>query len=1631
MTSPISGGSEHVSRYRALGEFDSLIRAARDAKRALRELREEEAKLNAQSLRDDKKVTASKQERAKAEKSNVESIKKALDDLVKANAGIERTGERAATYFAIGFRRGVEKSLGNVTTHRAVEAGLRQLYDSFTKVGEQAGNKFQRGFNKSMADSSFKMTANGSFSGISFALTKKADDSGKESGERYNRAFTTKLKALNNLLSEIGLDQIDLDIDIEDARQEIAALEYELKQIANTTDDPKISVDTTLALKNLRAIQKLFKDEISEEIIKDSKRVQKELDKLDKLPSGKAFKFWALTALSDMARVFEEAEKGTSVFEKLRRSIAENRNSGNFFKSFVEGFNKISESTSNVLQRLSRVSGVIYKMPGLIAATVSALPALIAGVGAVAGGAGALASGLGAVVGVLAAGPGVIAAFAGAIGGLSGVVSNITDIMKSAKIAQEEEAMAKEKARLGTDKALTGLQKYQAQLKELNPATRKVTEAIVEFSRGWAMSQDRISDKFFKELVGSTDRLNKLLPITENFFGKSATALGKLADQGLKMITSGPWKRDFAIIADNNAKVIDNMGKAGFSLVNVFRNIAVAAGPFTGWLTTGIKNAAKEFENWSARARANGGIGDFLDETKESLESVWQIVKNLGSVVNSFFQSTVDEGQKYLVLLENITGEWADIAKAQEAANSPLRKWLENIRPLLSAMGALIGDLARGLGKLASDQKNINTMIDLLNVLRTEVLPPIFRILQQLSDSGIATVVAKALGSLLNALADFLESGATTALTVFITVLAKFAEILFGIASLPGISTVLGAVASGLAAIAAVAVVARFTGLFKLWEFFTWMTTNRGNLSGAFADAARGVAGLPTSGNVGTQQPIRNVPSTIGPIGAEALGGQARAIDRVGTSAGNAAGKVSLFSRAVSGITVAGGAARGAMSSLGAFLGGPWGIAIGAAVIGVGLLANSLTKQKQEAEDTRAAFLALKNAYGTINEGDVDQFSQLAETDTKLKDIIRSAQAYGLSLKDVSGALNNQQQSLSRVNAQLDTQIAIYKSQPRVFEDNTSAIGLQGRIQNDLIDNQIKMAEDYKRSINETAAAQAKNTSALNSGVGAARSYEERLAGMTEEQVATARYSGELTDNIRLLSNALDTMASATATNVDRSKALADIINYQNREMIDSIESVENFQSSLLDLTDAVTANGKSLSVKSREGLRNRDALQASAKATRDLFLADIASGKPMDESIKRHQARIKELQTEANRLGLNEKETRKLIKAYGDIPDDVQTLIKTDKKGFKQVFEELQQLQFIQYALKNGMDPDDAAASFRRSKAAAAGQYPQGSGSAGLTPRGDGPGFATGGPVWGAGTRTSDSIRAWLSNGEFVQPTDAVEHYGLPIMEALRRRELSKDIIAEALPDRSNTPSGFSQGGAAHGHNCVACESGGHKFASGGMTAPITVNPKNTKIDKDWAYNIGDLGGASGGGGWKWQMAVLRRRFPGLELWSGYRPGSTTLTGNRSYHASGRAVDVAPRRDVAQWIRSTYGARTKELITPWNELNLHNGRPHRYTGAVWNQHNFAGGNAHNHWAFNKGGMVDLMKMLNMNNLTAPSQPMNLPETPRTLSPAASSVVTNNTEAGTKFGDVIINNPLPERAGDSVRNSLYRTAFLI
>jgi hypothetical protein len=199
----------------------------------------------------------------------------------------------------------------------------------------------------------------------------------------------------------------------------------------------------------------------------------------------------------------------------------------------------------------------------------------------------------------------------------------------------------------------------------------------------------------------------------------------------------------------------------------------------------------------------------------------------------------------------------------------------------------------------------------------------------------------------------------------------------------------------------------------------------------------------------------------------------------------------------------------------------------------------------------------------------------------------------------------------------------------------------------------------------------------------------------------------------------------------------------------------------------------------------------------------------------------------------------------------------------------------------------------------------------------------ARGGSVHGPGTRISDSIDARLSNDEHVVSAAEVRGAG---------------------------------GHARLNEMRSAWRSGRPGFASGGAVidkVDRSIDNFTHRIVDRLAKRLDLLGGANVRG-WSAQWAALHAAFPGAQLFSSFRPGAITATGNQSYHALGRAIDVTPSMAIFNWIRQRYGKNIAELIySPAGGGQIKNGRPHFYgeptRGDHWD---------HVHWAMDAGGVA-------------------------------------------------------------------------
>ncbi len=237
-------------------------------------------------------------------------------------------------------------------------------------------------------------------------------------------------------------------------------------------------------------------------------------------------------------------------------------------------------------------------------------------------------------------------------------------------------------------------------------------------------------------------------------------------------------------------------------------------------------------------------------------------------------------------------------------------------------------------------------------------------------------------------------------------------------------------------------------------------------------------------------------------------------------------------------------------------------------------------------------------------------------------------------------------------------------------------------------------------------------------------------AGATTEQIAQA--FPQVTAALNASKTAFTGVGDAASSAKTDIKSLKDMIDGLRGTQMSADEATANLEDAIDRATAAAKENGKAIGESTPKARANSQALRDLATAALDGVDAWNQNGASATAIKGKMQEARDAFVATATKMGMTKTEAEKLATAYGLIPKKVATEV----------------------TAYNGPALAAADAVKRRWMATVAyiGAHPaKYAGLAGAATGGYIGGYAGGGPVWGAGSATSDSIPAYLSNGEFV----------------------------------------------------------------------------------------------------------------------------------------------------------------------------------------------------------------------------------------------------------------------------------------
>lgn len=504
---------------------------------------------------------------------------------------------------------------------------------------------------------------------------------------------------------------------------------------------------------------------------------------------------------------------------------------------------------------------------------------------------------------------------------------------------------------------------------------------------------------------------------------------------------------------------------------------------------------------------------------------------------------------------------------------------------------------------------------------------------------------------------------------------------------------------------------------------------------------------------------------------------------------------------------------KAAGSSLMGLMGGPWGVAIAGAAAALGFLASKSAEAKAKQEQMyntgkRIAEIMHDQADATRDKTRADVIAEAQSSG-----LLRSAKALGISLPLVTEALMGNEGAYKRVQAAIDGKRAAAEADDNANEGVVSGltdlfVGTEGAS---------AALDGFSGSMQK----------AVQGNADAAQGYKLQAEALGKVTEGTSKYAvvGSMavtsTDTMKAAVEGAGIEFDQAASEVDQMRNAIDAL---QRQATIATDTWEGYEASVDALSESIKVNKGSLDIHTEAGRANRDALEEVAAKSRDLMLADIESGAPADQALKRHNDRIDALRREATGTFGANSEANTLIDTYGRVPKSIETAI--TQKGAEAVQAAMDRLSAGQYLLANAMPATPAnvraVLQERRSR------------------------FAGGGRVGGSGGPRQDNIPAWLSPDEIVQSNAAGDYYGRDFLLALNDRKIPR----EQLPTQ--------------------------RFAGGGLARwPVNVDLSKTKVPDPSAAMIYP-GGASIKQMQQFALAQQGKRYQ----WGATGPGTWDCSG-------------------------------------------------------------------------------------------------------------------------------------------------------
>lgn len=388
------------------------------------------------------------------------------------------------------------------------------------------------------------------------------------------------------------------------------------------------------------------------------------------------------------------------------------------------------------------------------------------------------------------------------------------DAAEGVQKAIENLADAQEDAAGSAGSGAAASQEFADAMKKLTPEGRAFVKQL--------LSMQPLLDKLRATaergiLPGVTAALRSsvsLFPIFNKGVEETGKALGDTAKAGGELISSGPFRRDFATIFKENADLTRIFGRVTLNLADALRNLTISAIPLVRFLAQVTEGWSQTIRVQAEAGRESGRTAAFFEKTRITLVKLGQIFGNLIRGVVGFGRAAFDTGQSFLDTFVTASDKFANFTNSADGQNK-IKKYFDDIRPALQEIGKLVGAVAAGFIHLGQDPSTG----EFVKQIREKILPA-FAELAKNVQGDFGTALVDLFTSLVGVLSKLSEAGG--GLVTFVTIFNGFLKVIITILdTVPGATTAIGFFLAAMGGFRALKLASQVTGLSALTKQIT------------------------------------------------------------------------------------------------------------------------------------------------------------------------------------------------------------------------------------------------------------------------------------------------------------------------------------------------------------------------------------------------------------------------------------------------------------------------------------------------------------------------------------------------------------------------------------------------------------------------------------------------------------------------------------------------------------------------------------------------------------------------------------------------------------------------------------------